>query len=731
MKGAFRIVKIVALTLFALMALLILILYFYYGHLSGPQKASRDVTPEIQTRQLPDLKLETDSQGHVLNLLPIPKTVSMLEGVYQLPENLSFSIPADLKETAGKHICNLLGSACLYRSGNADLRFSFDGSLKPQGYRLTVYPGYCAVGYSTEEGLYYALVTLKVLKHNYSNRIPCADILDWPDLEVRGLILDVSRDKVPTLATLKQLVQLLADLKYNQLQLYTEGFSFAYPSFKSLWEGKETPLTGDEITSLDAFCRDRYIDLVPNQNSLGHMTAWLATDQFSELAECPEGFMLFGVIRMKGTIDPNDPRSLELVTQMTDDLLPNFTSDYFNVNLDEPFELGQGKSRQLVKKQGIGPVYLDYVKKVHRMVTDRNKRMMMAGDIVLKHPEIIPDIPRDIVMLDWCYEAEYPFENDCEKFKSSGLDFMVLPGTSGWTSIAGRTDNMIGNIRSAATNAVRFGAKGMLLTDWGDMGHWQYLPVSYAGFALGGALSWNCSSKSLPLIHFLDSYIFNDNASVMGEFALDLGRYSRYEEFQMASMTNTMISFLFGLKDKVMVEVFSEKLVNGIADMVREIDPAMTDMLLSRYRNRRAFDFKGLTAFLDEQEVQLGKANLRGQDSALILAEYRNAIRLLRLGAELKDYINFRDTMTVAAEQARLDDMNRLCTEFLENHHGLWLARNKSGGYDRSTKALRDLHNQIISRKELLNRSFLIRKANRFVERVIAAGLVVYFRLAS
>ena len=46
-----------------------------------------------------------------------------------------------------------------------------------------------------------------------------------------------------------------------------------------------------------------------------------------------------GLINMKGTIDPVDPRSIGLVTKMTDDLLPNFTSPNFNVNLDEPFEL--------------------------------------------------------------------------------------------------------------------------------------------------------------------------------------------------------------------------------------------------------------------------------------------------------------------------------------------------------------------------------------------------------
>jgi len=99
------------------------------------------------------------------------------------------------------------------------------------------------------------------------------------------------------------------------------------------------------------FLQGHFIDFVPNQNSLGHMMAWLATDQFKDLAECPSGYKIMGLMNMKGTIDPVDPRSIGLVTKMTDDLLPNFTSPNFNVNLDEPFELGKGKARKLASKR--------------------------------------------------------------------------------------------------------------------------------------------------------------------------------------------------------------------------------------------------------------------------------------------------------------------------------------------------------------------------------------------
>ena len=247
-------------------------------------------------------------------------------------------------------------------------------------------------------------------------------------MEIRGVMLDISRDKTPTLESLKSLVKYLASMKYNHFELYMEGFAFAYPSFEHIWKGKETPLTGEEIRELDKLCKELLIDLVPNQNSPGHFSAWLATDEFRDLSETPGGHRISPLMKFNSTLDPCDPRSLELVTTMIDDLLPNFSSGYFNAGLDEPFELGYGKSRKRARETGIGGVYLEYTKKIYDLMQERGKRMLMWGDIVNKHPEITSGLPGDIILLDWGYEAEYPFDRNGERFRNTGIDFLVCPG---------------------------------------------------------------------------------------------------------------------------------------------------------------------------------------------------------------------------------------------------------------------------------------------------------------
>ena len=85
----------------------------------------------------------------------------------------------------------------------------------------------------------------------------------------RAYMLDISRDKVPTMGTLRLIVDLLAKFEYNQFQLYTEH-TFAYSTHRDVWEAA-SPLTAEEIRELDAYCALRGIDLVPNQNSFGHL----------------------------------------------------------------------------------------------------------------------------------------------------------------------------------------------------------------------------------------------------------------------------------------------------------------------------------------------------------------------------------------------------------------------------------------------------------------------------
>jgi len=315
---------------------------------------------------------------------------------------------------------------------------------------------------------------------------------------VRSYMLDISRDKVPSMGTLKQLVEILEKFNYNQLQLYTEH-TFAYSKHESVWKDA-SPMTAQEIRELDLFCAMHGIDLVPNQNSFGHLERWLVKPEYNHLAELPHGGAPLpwgGFKKDPTTLCPTDPASLEFLAGLYDELLPNFESRLFNIGCDETFDLlGEGRSAAAVKEKGEGRVYLEFLLKVAELVRKRGKRPMFWGDVILRHPELVPELPKDLIALDWGYEGNHPFMDEAAKFAAAGLDFYVCPGTSSWNSLAGRVENMRENMIAAERAGHLHGAKGFMVTDWGDGGHWQPLAASLPGLILGGNLAYSGASAA-------------------------------------------------------------------------------------------------------------------------------------------------------------------------------------------------------------------------------------------
>jgi hexosaminidase len=397
-------------------------------------------------------------------------------------------------------------------------------AVPPQGYRLSITPNSSRIIAHDPAAAFYARQTLAQLQSLYPTAIPCLEIEDSPDFPVRGVMLDISRDKVPTMSTLFSLIDLLSSWKINQLQLYIEH-TFAYRGHEEVWQNA-SPLSADEIRALDDYCKSRFIDFVPNQNSFGHMERWLRHPRYLPLAEAPDGAETPWGFRWKGpfSLCPTDPRSLDLLSDLYSQLLPNFSSPLFNVGCDETFDIGQGRSRAQCDRVGVHQVYLDFLNSVHRLVQSHSRRMMFWGDIIIKEPSLLPQLPKDAIALLWGYEADHPFDEQCRELARCGKEFYVCPGTSSWCSITGRTDNMLANQRSAASAGLAHGATGFLNTDWGDYGHLQYLPFSYPGLIAGAAMSWClASNRDLPLARLLDLYAFQDKAGVMGQATLDLG----------------------------------------------------------------------------------------------------------------------------------------------------------------------------------------------------------------
>ncbi len=365
-----------------------------------------------------------------------------------------------------------------------------DDALDEEAYRLVIRPSGVRLTASCVAGLNYGLSTLAQILRQSQRRIRCLTIRDAPVFAERGVMLDVSRCKVPSMEILFVLIDQLATLKFNQLQLYVEH-TFAFDGHETVWKDA-SPITATELLKIQAYCQARFMKLVPNLNSFGHFERWLRHSDYKHLAESPDGFEhpLTGQrIPWGSTLTPTRA-SLNLLAELYDQFLPMHDANSFNIGGDEPWELGTGRSRQRCRRLGHMKVYTRFLQQIDQLVKLHGKQAMIWADVVITNPEVLPELPQDATAMLWGYEANHPFPRECRAVAASGMPFYVCPGTGSWNAILGRTDNMRRNIRRAAEQGRRFGAKGLLVTDWGDRGHHQYLPFSYPGFIVAAVHAW-------------------------------------------------------------------------------------------------------------------------------------------------------------------------------------------------------------------------------------------------
>jgi hypothetical protein len=457
-------------------------------------------------------------------LLPRPRIIRPVPGAFELSERTQVSLPADASD-ADLHAAADFILAAMHKEGR---RFcvgrkagptpasivhlslapgdsqSTVGSGSPR-YRLNITPKRVEVEGESTCGLSYGVRTLAQIAELSGTHWPCVEIVDEPDFINRGLMLDVSRGKVPTLDTLKSLVERMAGLKLNQLQLYIEH-TFDFQFDPDIAHGCD-PLTADEIRELDAYCRARHIELVPCLAVFGHMGRILSLPQYRHLAEIEatkpwEQMNWFE--RGRGfTLDVRNPQSRELVERMVAEFVPLFSAPYVNVCCDETYDLGKGKNAAVAgeppgsSRRAVGQLYLEHLHFLHELCARYGKRIMFWGDILRKFPELIPEVPRDAIVLNWGYEADFDYDSTA-LFTRAGLETYVCPTTWGFSRLLSATDVAETNIRGHAAAGKRHGATGLLNTHWGDHGHINTLADSWHAIALGADAAWNAKPTESP-----------------------------------------------------------------------------------------------------------------------------------------------------------------------------------------------------------------------------------------
>jgi len=307
--------------------------------------------------------------------------------------------------------------------------------------------------------------------------IPGAKVVDWPTMRWRAVSDDISRGPVPTVDYIKRQIRTEAAFKLNMHSFYMEH-TFASESHPLIGPPGGS-LTPAEIRELVTYARRYHVELVPEQQTFGHLHKALRLEKYADLAETPYGDVL----------SPQQEGSYKLVADWYRELNELFPGRFFHIGADETFELGEGQSREAAKARGVGAIYFEHLNRVRDVLKPYNRRLMFWGDIALHHPDLIGNIPKDMIVMNWQYGARDDFASSINPFKDAGLEQFVCPGAQNWNQVFPNLEAATKNITNFVRDGQKAGAIGMMNTTWDDDGEGLFEATWYS-IVLGAAASW-------------------------------------------------------------------------------------------------------------------------------------------------------------------------------------------------------------------------------------------------
>lgn len=394
----------------------------------------------------------------------------------EIESDLTFNIKTSAKYGGRYFLLGRIGQDVAIRRALRELRISVPDSLGDQGYILNIAPARVLIAANTSTGLFYGVQTLKqIIRANRSgDRIPCVTITDWPALEYRGWMDDISRGPIPTMALLKKEVRKFAEYKLNYFTLYTENI-FKLKSFPDL--APQDGLTAEQVEELTKYAAPYHIQLVGNFQSFGHMYNTLSDPFYYKMRET------------ENVLSPAVPQTYQFLSKVYSELVPAYSSKLFNINCDETFDLGMGKARTMVDSMGLSAVYAYHINRVYDLLKPYHKRIMMWGDIADADTAIVGQLPKDIIMMPWNYSPDKSFDNMIKPFVRDGFQFIVAPGVGCWSEIWPSLESASVNISNFVRDGAKYGTLGMLNTAWDDDGE-NFFNYNWLEMIWGAECSW-------------------------------------------------------------------------------------------------------------------------------------------------------------------------------------------------------------------------------------------------
>jgi hexosaminidase len=291
---------------------------------------------------------------------------------------------------------------------------------------------------------------------------------------VRGFHLDL-RIQVMKMGALKNFVLKLSKAGINTLIMEWEG---TYPFEKHPLIPNRYAYSKQEVVSFIKYCNGLGVDVIPLQQSFGHVEYILRNERYKVLREDKKDYSQVCPLEAEG--------DKALFTDLYRELASTHTSKYIHIGGDETYLLGHDeKCRLKAEQEGKSKLYTDYIKMLCDIVMKMGKVPVLWADIALKYPEAIKSLPKGTVFVDWNYGWDLNHFGNHQKLMESGFEIWGAPSLRSSPDNYNLTqwDKHFKNIRDFIPVSQKLGYKGIVMTSWSTSGVYSSLFESEADLA--------------------------------------------------------------------------------------------------------------------------------------------------------------------------------------------------------------------------------------------------------
>jgi len=475
----------------------------------------------------------TDPLGPAFALIPAPQRIEQISGQGLLCRDLltvevenagQIRLLSGYPATLPVHISSGQAAAVASAQPNAGgaLILRIDSTLdlpSTEGYALRVADKQVSIRAKAQAGLFYGLQTLNQLledAHDQDLAIPACIITDYPSIAVRAVHIDL-KHHVDAGFYYYHIIDVLASIKVNMV----------FFEFEDKLRYRRAPVVGapqaiaiEEFAALSKYAHDRFIEIDPLVQGLGHASFILKHEQYKELRDDPASDWAF---------DPLNPKTYALQFALYEDAIAATPyGKYLHIGGDEVGALGKSA---LAKRSGKSAMQLQmyWLKKVTDFAQAHHRTPIFWDDMVFKlsglykttydtamsndtivtlwkqaGPKLDANIsifPAGCIYMRWNYESPEVLGNQLaiDWYKAHHLD--VMPATAAQQSYAvlQRNHSNFPYIRDFCSIANAKKLDKILCTIWDDSSpHFETIWRGLYDFAW---FSWNGADTSEEHVH--------------------------------------------------------------------------------------------------------------------------------------------------------------------------------------------------------------------------------------